>query len=69
MDQVDIVSEQSLLIETMAIRKAQSKLPFGQSSFFCEDCGHPIPQKRRHALPGCTRCVTCQAEIEGYAVP
>jgi phage/conjugal plasmid C-4 type zinc finger TraR family protein len=28
----------------------------------CDDCGESIPQKRREAAPGCTRCITCQDE-------
>jgi phage/conjugal plasmid C-4 type zinc finger TraR family protein len=30
----------------------------------CEDCGDSIPRARRKAVPGCTRCVSCQAEFE-----
>ena len=26
----------------------------------CEDCGEPIPQARREAVPGVRRCVACQ---------
>ncbi|MFJ3259672.1 TraR/DksA C4-type zinc finger protein [Pseudomonas sp. NPDC086581] len=27
----------------------------------CWDCGSPIPEPRREAARGCTRCVECQA--------
>jgi len=30
----------------------------------CEDCGAKIPEKRRQAAPGCTRCVKCQEAFE-----
>ncbi|RMX03648.1 hypothetical protein EBQ24_12390 [Allofranklinella schreckenbergeri] len=30
----------------------------------CEDCGEPIPQARRQALPGVRRCVGCQGQRE-----
>jgi phage/conjugal plasmid C-4 type zinc finger TraR family protein len=30
----------------------------------CEDCDREIPVKRRETVPGCTRCVTCQALFE-----
>ena len=30
----------------------------------CEDCGDIIPQARRLALKGCTRCVWCQELAE-----
>lgn len=31
----------------------------------CEDCGDPIPKKRRRALPDATRCISCQRLFEG----
>lgn len=30
----------------------------------CEDCGEEIPEARRRAVPGCTRCIVCQTEFE-----
>lgn len=33
----------------------------------CEDCGEPIPEKRRMAVPGCDRCVECQEFFERTA--
>lgn len=30
----------------------------------CSDCGEPIPEERRRALPSATRCVDCQAWTE-----
>ena len=33
------------------------------SATFCEDCDTPIPELRRRAYQGVTRCVSCQ-EIE-----
>ncbi|BBL69738.1 TraR/DksA C4-type zinc finger protein [Methylogaea oryzae] len=38
------------------------------SAEFCElpDCGAPIPDKRRQAVPGCRFCVECQERIEKY---
>jgi len=38
--------------------------PTGESSTHCEECGSPIPEKRRIAAKGCTRCAECQAETE-----
>lgn len=35
------------------------------SALFCVVCGEEIPQVRRAAVPGCIRCVTCQARVEG----
>jgi len=64
MDSIDIVTEQELYLETIAIENARRSIPSGQSLPFCEDCDAPIPKARRLAVPGCTRCVDCQAEVE-----
>lgn len=37
------------------------------SELVCRDCGDEIPEIRRVAVPGCTRCVSCQQEME--AIP
>jgi len=34
------------------------------SAEFCDDCGDDIPLQRRMAVPGCKRCVSCQARKE-----
>ncbi len=31
----------------------------------CSDCEDPIPHARLKAIPGATRCVSCQATFEG----
>ena len=30
-----------------------------ESATHCFECGRQIPEKRRQAVPGCTRCVDC----------
>ena len=30
----------------------------------CQDCGEPIPEARRKAVSGCTRCIVCQEYFE-----
>ena len=30
----------------------------------CEECGEPIPEPRRAAVPGCHTCAECQGVIE-----
>lgn len=32
----------------------------------CEDCGEPIPEARRKAMPGCRRCIDCQTLHENW---
>ena len=36
----------------------------GHSAMECEECGEPIPEQRRQAVPGCRRCIDCQTEAE-----
>lgn len=36
------------------------------SATHCEDCDRPIPEQRRTAAPGCTRCVNCQTSFENH---
>ena len=43
-----------------AVEDARARLAGGESRTSCEDCGEPIPEARRRALPGATRCVPCQ---------
>lgn len=31
------------------------------SAEHCEECGDPIPEPRRAAVPGCKTCVECQS--------
>ncbi len=34
------------------------------SAEHCEECGDPIPEARRIAVPGCQTCADCQSVIE-----
>ncbi|MCW1430275.1 DksA/TraR family C4-type zinc finger protein [Novosphingobium sp. JCM 18896] len=45
-----------------AVLGARARMPAGEGTEHCEDCGEPIPNRRRAALPGVRTCVTCQAE-------
>ncbi len=47
-----------------AVGRARSRLARGESSASCEDCGEPIPEARRAAMPGVRLCVPCQSEEE-----
>lgn len=47
-----------------AIAKARSQLHCGDSAEFCEECGDPIPEARRLALPGVKLCTTCQTALD-----
>ena len=54
-DQIDSTVED-------ALQRVRSRLPSGQSRTHCEECGDPIPEARRQALPGVRFCVPCQTE-------
>jgi phage/conjugal plasmid C-4 type zinc finger TraR family protein len=51
-----------------AIRRAREQLGHGPGRTHCEDCGEPIPEARRQAVPGVRLCVPCQAEADRHAV-
>ena len=46
---------------TDAVLRARSLMPQGESADDCDECGEPIPKKRRAALPGVRTCVACQS--------
>lgn len=54
-DQIDSTVED-------AVERARARLPKGPSRKDCEECGDPIPEARRKAIPGVKLCVTCQTE-------
>jgi phage/conjugal plasmid C-4 type zinc finger TraR family protein len=52
---------------TDAVLSARAKMPSGPGETHCVECGEPIPERRRHVVPGVRTCVTCQASRD--AVP
>ncbi len=46
------------------IKRARSQLPKGESAQECDECGKPIPEARRKAIPGVRLCVACQEIID-----
>ncbi len=40
---------------------ARSRLPAGEGTGHCIECGDEIPEARRRALPGARTCVQCQS--------
>jgi len=51
-----------------AIAAARARMPLGESAEECDDCGEPIPKKRRDALPGVRTCVACQSARDSAVV-
>jgi len=45
-----------------AVKAARLRMLVGDSAVECDDCGEPIPKKRRDAVPGVRTCVACQSE-------
>jgi phage/conjugal plasmid C-4 type zinc finger TraR family protein len=48
------------------VQAARSRLYQGESAVYCEECGEPIPEGRRKAIPGVRLCVACQSELEKH---
>lgn len=40
----------------------------GESALECVECGEPIPEGRRKAVPGVQLCAGCQSAREGVRV-
>lgn len=44
-----------------AVMSARASMPTGRSETHCVQCGDPIPERRREAVPGVRTCVACQS--------
>ena len=44
-----------------AVLAARARMPSGEGTTHCVECGEEIPQPRRTALPGVRTCVQCQS--------
>ena len=58
----DAVNEQINSTIEDAIARARGEIPRGESLDECEECGAPIPQARREAIPGVRLSIHCQQE-------
>lgn len=47
-----------------ALKSVRGRLHSGKGLTHCEECGAPIPEARRKALPGVRLCVVCQSEAD-----
>ena len=45
---------------TDGVLSARARIPAGDGTLNCVECGDEIPERRRLALPGATTCVNCQ---------
>lgn len=46
------------------VRRARASLGQGESLTECAECGEPIPEARRKAVPGVRLCLDCQQEAD-----
>lgn len=64
MDEADQAQQYSEFFLATSLDACLSQTGGGESLKYCEDCDCEIPQARRVAVPGCTRCVSCQDKHE-----
>ena len=50
------------------VLSARARLPSGEGTVECVECGEPIPEARRKALPGARTCVPCQSGRDARVV-
>ena len=63
------VSEQiDASIEDELKRMQARRVPQGESLTECAECGEPIPEARRTAIPGVKLCIDCQSERDARPV-
>jgi phage/conjugal plasmid C-4 type zinc finger TraR family protein len=55
-------------IEDELKRMQARRLPEGESWAECAECGEPIPEARRQAIPGVKLCIDCQGERDSRPV-
>ena len=63
-DDCDMAQAAEALHLKMALKNAGSTTSRMGSLHYCEECGEPIPEARRLAIPGVRLCVDCQEEVD-----
>jgi len=66
-DQLDLAQELDARFRNQALiarKKKAEATGVMESRADCIDCEEEIPEGRRLAIPGCTRCIDCQQEWE-----
>lgn len=53
---------------TDGVLTARARLPAGEGTEHCVECGDRIPERRRLALPGVVTCVQCQSGRDSRVV-
>lgn len=65
MDSIDLAQERDEQLRAAALANIPRLPGTTPALWYCEDCLVAIPEARRQAVPGCTRCVDCQSMAEG----
>jgi phage/conjugal plasmid C-4 type zinc finger TraR family protein len=53
---------------TDGVLTARARMPAGEGTTHCVECGEEIPEARRRALPGASTCVQCQSGRDSRVV-
>jgi phage/conjugal plasmid C-4 type zinc finger TraR family protein len=53
---------------TDGVLTARARMPAGEGTTHCVECGEEIPEARRRALPGVSTCVPCQSGRDSRVV-
>lgn len=65
MDDCDLANRYADTLHKTALANQLSKnKTAGESLNQCRECEADIPEARRKAVPGCSRCITCQTDFE-----
>lgn len=63
-DIADLAQEREEQFLAQSLARQAEKTTATVSNHYCDDCGDVIPEARRQAVQGCTRCVLCQEYFE-----
>ncbi|MDK2124476.1 TraR/DksA C4-type zinc finger protein [Parachitinimonas caeni] len=69
MDQLDLAAELEYEHRSYHLTRQQQAAPPRPSATDCDDCGEPIPEARRLAVPGVVTCIACQIRREQRSKP
>ncbi|MDF2415842.1 TraR/DksA family transcriptional regulator [Aeromonas sp. 1HA1] len=68
MDDIDRANQHTARMLAANLAKQVGKGRYqGMSLHQCEECDDPIPEARRHHVPGVRLCVSCQTRLERLA--
>ena len=59
----DAIIERMDKMTELFLEEARKSMYHGESALECEECGEPIPEKRRLAIT-CKTCLACQTALE-----